>query len=128
MVMHSDAVDDYAALGAKLAAVLVALGDPKAKASGSDAAACARGRRMLGESVAVDRVADLRADYDALGDALSWSFGSGAAAVVQERRMIRKLLEALERPQEVALVDQLAQRRTSRTKSGGAAGRRSKSG
>jgi hypothetical protein len=70
----------------------------------------------------VDRVADLLADYKALGDKLRDADGSAAAALVRER------LESLQRPAEVPLVDQLADRRKSRTNTGGAASRRSKSG
>lgn len=56
-----------------------------------------------------DRVADLRADYDRLGDLLAVTErGSEAAALVRERRIIGELLEQLERPKEVPLVDQLA--------------------
>ncbi len=75
------------------------------------------------------RVDDLRADYDRLGELLAGDVsGSEAAALVRERRLIGELLEGLEAPVEVPLVDQLAERRQSRTKSGGAAGRRRKSG
>jgi hypothetical protein len=76
----------------------------------------------------VDRVADLLADYKALGDKLRDADGSAAAALVRERRLIGELLESLQRPAEVPLVDQLADRRKSRTNTGGAASRRSKSG
>ena len=76
----------------------------------------------------MDPVADLRADYDLLGEKLIGADGSAAAAIVRERRMIRDLLVALEKPEAVPLVDQLADRRQSRTKVGGAAARRSKSG
>ena len=76
----------------------------------------------------MSRVDDLRADYDLLGALLAEAEGSAAAAIARERRIIGELLEGLERPVEVPLVDQLAVRRTSRTKSGGAAGRRRKSG
>ena len=76
----------------------------------------------------VDRVADLLADYKALGDKLEVADGSAAAAIVRERRLIGELLESLQRPAEVPLVDQLADRRKSKTSSGGAASRRSKSG
>ena len=76
----------------------------------------------------VDRVADLLADYRALGDKLEVADGSAAAAIVRERRLIGELLESLQRPAEVPLVDQLAVRRKSKTNSGGAASRRSKSG
>lgn len=76
----------------------------------------------------MDRAADLRADYDALGEKLIEADGSAAAAIVRERRMIGELLEALERPVEVPLVDQLAARRTSKTGAATAAARRRKSG
>ena len=76
----------------------------------------------------VDRVADLLADYKALGDKLEVADGSAAAAIVRERRLIGELLESLQQSVEVPLVDQLADRRKSRTKPGGAASRRVKSG
>ena len=76
----------------------------------------------------VDRVADLLSDYRALGDKLDDADGSAAAAIVRERRLIAELLESLQTPAEVPLVDQLAHRRKSHTQSGGAAGRRRKSG
>jgi hypothetical protein len=79
----------------------------------------------------MDRAADLRADYDRLGEllaSLTKAEGSAAAAIARERRMIGELLEALERPVEVPLVDQLAARRRSRTSDSGAATRRRKSG
>ena len=76
----------------------------------------------------VDRVADLLDDYRALGDKLVDADGSAAAAIVRERRLIGEILESLQKPSEVPLVDQLADRRKSYTKSGGAAGRRRKSG
>ena len=74
--------------------------------------------------MAVDRVADLLADYRALGDKLTEADGSAAAAIVRERRLIGEILESLQQPAEVPLVDQLADRRQSRTKLGGAASRR----
>jgi hypothetical protein len=78
--------------------------------------------------MAVDRVADLLADYQALGLKLIDADGSAAAAIVRERRLIGEVLEALQRPAEVPLVDQLADRRKSRTSAAGAASRRRKSG
>lgn len=78
--------------------------------------------------MAIDRVADLLADYEALGVKLATADGAAAAAIVRERRLIGELLEALQRPAEVPLVDQLADRRKSRTSVGGAASRRRKSG
>jgi hypothetical protein len=72
------------------------------------------------------RVEDLRADYDRLGRILkSESDGAKAAALVRERRLIGELLEALEVPTEVPLVDQLAARRHA---SAGGSSRRRKSG
>ena len=59
-----------------------------------------------------DRIADLRADYDVLGRILAGAEGSAAAAIVRERRIIGELLDALETPEEVPVVDQLAARRT----------------
>jgi hypothetical protein len=77
----------------------------------------------------VDRAADLRADYDRLGALLADEVdGSKASALVQRRMQLSELLEALEAPVEVPLVDQLAARRQSATKAGGAASRRRKSG
>lgn len=76
----------------------------------------------------MDRAGDLRADYDRLGVLLGLAAGSAAAAIARERRMIGELLEALERPAEVSLVDQLAVRRESKTSVTGAATRRRKSG
>jgi len=73
----------------------------------------------------MDRATDLRADYDRLGLLLAdEADGAKAAALSRERRLISELLEALESPMEVAFVDQLAGRRKSHTKAGGAAGRR----
>lgn len=72
----------------------------------------------------MSRLDDLRSDYDLLGEKLVTAAGSSAAAIVRERRMIGEILEALEAPKVVPLVDQLADRRTSRTKAGGAASRR----
>jgi hypothetical protein len=58
------------------------------------------------------RAEDLRADYDRLGLLLEHEEdGSKAAALARERRMIGELLEALESPSEVSLVDELAPRR-----------------
>lgn len=76
----------------------------------------------------MSRADDLRSDYDLLGELLKAAEGSAAAAIARERRIIGELLEQLEAPVEVPFVDQLAQRRKSRTKSGGAADRRRKSG
>jgi hypothetical protein len=77
----------------------------------------------------VGRVDDLRADYDRLGQILEGETdGSKAAALVRERRMIGELLEALESPAEVSVVDQLAARRRDSPGAAGGAGRRRKSG
>jgi hypothetical protein len=59
----------------------------------------------------VTRVEALRADFDRLGDLLSNAEGSGAAAIARERRIIGELLDQLESPVEVPLVDQLAAKR-----------------
>jgi hypothetical protein len=76
----------------------------------------------------MDRVADLRADYDRLGEILTGEVdGSTAAALARERRLIGELLEALEAPVEVSLADQLAARRT-RAGASRVASRRRKSG
>ena len=75
------------------------------------------------------RVDDLRADYDRLGEILKGEFdGSKAAALVRERRLVGELLDALETPAEVSLVDQLESRRRSRAGDAGTASRRRKSG
>jgi len=129
MVMQcADLRSDFTMLGVKLRSTVDALDDPEARASGSDAAALARTRRLMGETATSDYLGALESDYELLGEALGLSSGSGAAAVANERRMIRKAIEVLEMPVEVPFVDQLAQRRKSRTKSGGAADRRRKSG
>lgn len=78
---------------------------------------------------AVARVDDLRADYDRLGEILEGeSDGSKAAALVRERRLVGELLEALETPSEVSVVDQLESRRRSRAGDAGSASRRRQSG
>ena len=75
------------------------------------------------------RVDDLRADYDRLGEILEGeSDGSKAAALVRERRLVGELLEALESPTEVTVVDQLESRRRSRAGDAGSASRRRQSG
>jgi hypothetical protein len=62
--------------------------------------------------VAVSRVDDLRSDYDRLGILLeAEADGAKAAAIVRERRMVGELLGAMESPEEVSLVDELASRR-----------------
>ncbi len=78
----------------------------------------------------MDRAADLRADYDRLGALLHDGVvtGAEAASIARERRLIGELLEALERPAEVPLVDQLATRRKARASTSGASSRRRKSG
>jgi hypothetical protein len=74
------------------------------------------------------RVQDLRADYDLLGLLLMKAEGSGAASIARERRLIGELLESLEAPVEVPLVDQLAKRRRAKSSDSGASSRRRKSG
>jgi hypothetical protein len=73
------------------------------------------------------RAADLRADYELLGEALRHAEGSAAAAIARERRLIGEVLERLEEPEEVALVDELAQKRAG-SGSGRPPARRTKSG
>ena len=74
------------------------------------------------------RVEDLRADYEHLGQILAAETdGAKAASVARERRLIGELLEALEAPEEVSVVDQLATRRDLRADSGRPS-RRRKSG
>lgn len=81
------------------------------------------------------RVADLRADYDRLGVLLLGADAGTAAGLARERRMIGELLDALEAPAEVTLVDQLAgnvvpleSRGGTDSHSAGASSRRRKSG
>lgn len=76
----------------------------------------------------MDRAADLRSDYNRLGVLLKKAQGSAAAALARERRVIGVLLEGLERPTEVSVVDQLAVRRHATSNDSGAASRRRKSG
>ena len=72
------------------------------------------------------RVEDLRADYDRLGLLLGEEAdGAKAAALARERRMLGELLESLEAPTEVSVVDQLAARRSTPA---GNSSRRRKSG
>ena len=60
----------------------------------------------------MDRVADLRADYEALGVLLkAETDGAKAAALVRERRMVGDLLTMIESPEEASVVDELARRR-----------------
>lgn len=69
------------------------------------------------------RADDLRADYNRLGALLAQEEdGAKAAALTRERRLLGELLEGLETPTEVPLVDQLAARR--RTPAGDASRRR----
>jgi hypothetical protein len=76
----------------------------------------------------MDRVADLRADYERLGRILAGEVdGAKAAALARERRLISELLEALEAPAEVSVADQLAARRA-RSGDSRSASRRRKSG
>ena len=75
------------------------------------------------------RVEDLRADYDTLGRLLAIEEdGAKAASLARERRMLGELLEALEAPGEVSVVDQLAARRGAGSGAAGASSRRRKSG
>jgi hypothetical protein len=76
----------------------------------------------------MSRAADLRADYELMGQKLEAAEGAAAAALVRERRLVGELLEALEQPEEVALVDQLAPRRNAKSRTAGVASRRRKSG
>lgn len=76
----------------------------------------------------MDRAEELRSDYEHLGTLLAQETdGAKAAALTRERRMLGELLESLESPAEVTVVDQLASRRT-RTGDPGSASRRRKSG
>lgn len=109
-----DLLADFETLDARLDGVIAELGDPKSRVGGSDAAAVARERRMLGELLAgtdagFDRAGELRRDYDRLGTALGLVGGAGSAAVARERRMVSALLAKLEVTAEVPLVDRLAE-------------------
>lgn len=74
----------------------------------------------------MSRVDDLRTDYDRLGALLEEELdGAKAASLARERRLLGELLEALESPVEVSVVDQLAARRSA---TAGNASRRRKSG
>ena len=76
--------------------------------------------------VKMGRVEDLRNDYDRLGALLDAEGDGGkAASLVRERRLLGELLESLEAPTEVSVVDQLAARRSA---SPGNASRRRKPG
>lgn len=58
------------------------------------------------------RVDDLIADYEHLGTILAAELdGTKAAALARERRILGDLIESLEAPAEVTVVDQLAARR-----------------
>ncbi len=76
----------------------------------------------------MSRLDDLRADFDTLGRLLAEADGSGAAAIARERRLIGAELERLETPEEVPVVDQLAERRRGTAKAPRPAARRRKSG
>ena len=125
MVMQSDdALDDFTALGIKLALAIDALNDPDANASGSDAAALARTRRLMPHVT----VESLTSDYNLLGEALALSSGSGAASVANERRMIRSALVSMRPPEGVTKVAELASYRAARSEAAGAPARRRASG
>ena len=77
----------------------------------------------------MDRVDDLRADYERLGKLLAGEDdGAKAAALARERRMLGELLEKLGAPEEASVVDQLAERRRARPSDSGSSSRRRKSG
>jgi hypothetical protein len=75
----------------------------------------------------VGRAEELRADFELLGDLLKDAEGSGAAAIARERRLIGAELEQIESPEEVPLVDELAERRRSEAPADRPAARRRKS-
>jgi hypothetical protein len=75
----------------------------------------------------MSRVEDLRQDYEQLGKLLRDAEGSAAAAIVRERRIVGELLEQLESPEVVPLVDQLAERRRARSDTARPAARRRQS-
>jgi hypothetical protein len=60
----------------------------------------------------VDRVSDLRADYERLGVLLRVEGGSGAASIARERRLIGEVLDRLESGERVSFVDELAAKRS----------------
>jgi hypothetical protein len=112
----SDLTSDFDSLNSRLDTVLAEIDDPESRTNGSDAAAIVRERRALGEIIfeinpSFDRVTPLRLDYDRLGEALDMVGGSSSAVLVRERRLISALLEQLEVPKVVPLVDELAKRR-----------------
>ena len=74
------------------------------------------------------RVEELRSDFDLLGGLLVEADGSAAAAIARERRILGELLESLESPREVSVVDQLAARRDARAGDPGPSSRRRKPG
>ena len=76
----------------------------------------------------MSRVDDLRDDYDLLGSAMQAAEGSWLASLARERRVIGELLEALETPEEVTVVDELDAQRRARTGDSGSSSRRRKSG
>jgi hypothetical protein len=76
----------------------------------------------------MSRVIDLRSDYDRLGELLAGAEGSAAAAIARERRIIGELLDQLESPVEVPLVDQLAKRRRTKGEAARPPARRRQSG
>lgn len=77
----------------------------------------------------MDRVADLRATYDRLKALLAVEDdGTKAAALSRELRLLGELLESIEAPAEVTVVDQLESRRRTGTGAAGVASRRRKSG
>jgi len=76
----------------------------------------------------MDRASDLRADYNHLGSLLAAETdGSKAAALSRERRALSDILEGLEIPEEVSLVDELAKRRKPAAKDSVTPSRRRKS-
>ena len=77
----------------------------------------------------MSRVDDLRADYDRLGLILAGEAdGAKAAALARERRLISELLEALEAPEELSVVDELESRRRAVAGSAGSSSGRRQSG
>jgi hypothetical protein len=64
----------------------------------------------------MSRLDDLRDDYNRAGQILNQTgiTGTEAAALIRERRALRELLDRLEKPKELSVVDQLAEERAKR--------------
>ncbi len=77
----------------------------------------------------MDRVADLRSDYDRLGTLLATEEdGAKAASLARERRILGGELARLATPEEASVADELAARRRAPTEDARPASRRRRSG